>query len=307
MIPVVLSGGADGVAALDFRVSYDPTVFEPIDIVAGAAATAAQKQVTGNAPSPGEYIVVMMGLNQTTVSQGEIAQLVLRQIGHPEEGVSRLTVLDTTLATWDGTELPSEGGTRVVRTEQTADALNAGPPRKPEPGEQNNATLPDVVRDASDGQPGRRMESLMAALAVEDDGGPEAPRTRGEASGSVGDATLETPGEPGVERQGLSGVDSAAQAREELIAVLPVPGSAEAVPGTGQEAGYGQETAAGADLRGRTSTQTVEMDMENRYLHTGAAKDVKGSDSSPLLMIAGASGTLILLGLAAIVWVKFLH
>ena len=65
-IPVVLRGGDGRVAALDFRLRYDPVVFQPVSTATGPAARQSDKVVTANTAAPGEYVVVMMGLNQNT-------------------------------------------------------------------------------------------------------------------------------------------------------------------------------------------------------------------------------------------------
>lgn len=133
-LPIVLNSGSDGVAALNFRLIYDPDVFAPVSVEPGRAALGANKQVTGNMPSPGEYVVVMMGFNQTTVSAGDIARILFRQVGEAEDGFSRVTIEDTALARWDGTEMPSEGGTSVIRLNEASPETPDTPetPAKPE-------------------------------------------------------------------------------------------------------------------------------------------------------------------------------
>lgn len=304
VIPVVLSGSADGVAALDFRVQYDPQVFEPVTISTGAAAAAAQKQVTGNTPSPGDYIVVMMGLNQTTVSQGEIARLVFRQVGEAEEGVSRLTVLDTTLATWDGTELPSEGGTRVVRTDQPAD--NADEPDMPdaEPGKPELPTAGDSADGAAGQTPGRRTVRRAPVVARERRARVEASRASGEAAEMPGGARHGG----GAGTAELSAAESAAQAHEELISVLPVPGNAGQEtdgPGAGQQLGHEAETVVGAGLAESGSAQTVEQDARDKDARGGSGGAAADADSRGLLIVACVGGILVALGLAVFVRSKW--
>ena len=73
-VPIYLSGTGNEVAALNFSLSYDPAVFQPVSISPGASASAAGKLVTANLAEPGNYIVVMMGFNQTPVTNGEVAR-----------------------------------------------------------------------------------------------------------------------------------------------------------------------------------------------------------------------------------------
>ena len=131
VFPVMYRGEADEVAALDFRFSYDPAVFEPAGAETGVAALAAGKQVTSNVIEPGQVVVLMMGANRNTLGEGPVAYIAMRQVAEPEDGVTRLTVSDTTFATAEGVEIPSRGSTRAVRMGE--DEASGSP--APEPGE----------------------------------------------------------------------------------------------------------------------------------------------------------------------------
>lgn len=113
--PVNLQGNAGGVAALDFRLSYDPAVFSPVSAHSGNSAVVAQKQVSSNVTEPGEFVVVMMGFNQNEVQPGTVVQLVLEKIGEPANGQSELLIAEPTMATYEGVELESNGQASVVR------------------------------------------------------------------------------------------------------------------------------------------------------------------------------------------------
>ena len=114
-VPIVLNNGTDGVAALDFRLQYDPAVFRPVSAMAGLAAQQANKIVTANMPAEGEYIVVMMGLNQTTLETGEVARVFFERLASPEAGQSRIEIIEPTLATLEGTEIPVSANGLTVR------------------------------------------------------------------------------------------------------------------------------------------------------------------------------------------------
>jgi len=122
--PVYLQGDAEGVAALDFRLSYDPAVFSPVSAHSGASAASAQKQVSSNVASPGEFVVVMMGFNQNAVAPGEVIKIVLEKIHEPEGGQSVLRIAEPTMATVDGTAIDSRGLTRTVQFGQPKDKEN---------------------------------------------------------------------------------------------------------------------------------------------------------------------------------------
>lgn len=115
IVPVAIEGDVgDGVAALDFYFNYDPAVFEPVGVAVGQAAEAAGKQVHGNLTSPGQYRVVLLGLNQSSVTEGQVAKVVLRRVGQPETGRSELTISGSTLSSPDALPIPSSGSTRTV-------------------------------------------------------------------------------------------------------------------------------------------------------------------------------------------------
>ena len=113
-VPLLLSGGENQVAALDFHLVFDPAVFEPVAAEPGPAALRAGKMVTANAAEPGRFIVVVLGLNQTPLEDGVVAMVLLRRIGGQDGGVTTVAVQQPTLASWDGKALPSEGGDVAV-------------------------------------------------------------------------------------------------------------------------------------------------------------------------------------------------
>ncbi len=113
--PVLLQGDSEGVAALDFRLAYDPNVFTPVGAQSGQTALQAQKQVSSNIAAPGEFVVVMMGFNQNSVAPGEVVELVLEKIGEPADGSTILRIAEPTLATHVGIEVDSHGSGRTVR------------------------------------------------------------------------------------------------------------------------------------------------------------------------------------------------
>ncbi len=112
-LPITLSGGGDQVSAMDFRVEYDPAVFRPVSIAPGPMALQANKQVIGNAPAPGEYVVIMHGINRNTVGNGEVAKVVFERIDGSDVA-SRLSIASPTLSDAEGSELPVSGGGRSV-------------------------------------------------------------------------------------------------------------------------------------------------------------------------------------------------
>lgn len=127
-VPVMLTGGGD-VAALDFRLRYDPAVFEPVATAIGPAAAAANKQVAANTAAPGEHIVVVMGLNQSVMQSGEVVNVLMRRVGTPESASTRLEIGELAMSSPDGVELPSQGSGRDIPMD--------GAPEPEEPGTAN--------------------------------------------------------------------------------------------------------------------------------------------------------------------------
>lgn len=120
--PINLQGEGEGVAALDFRLAYDPAVFAPVTAQTGTSAVTAQKQVSSNVAEPGEFVVVMMGFNQNVVQPGTVVEVVLEKIGEPQSGQSELLIAEPTMATHEGVEIDSSGLARVVKFGKEAEA-----------------------------------------------------------------------------------------------------------------------------------------------------------------------------------------
>lgn len=134
-VPVVLEGDVgSGVSAMDFTLTYDPDVLEPVRVTTGAAADAADKNVQFNLIEPGRCKVVMMGLNQGVVSGGEVATVVMRRVSS-DAASAELAVVDPTLADLNATAIPSQGSTETLEF--------VGKP-------QDNDTTPDAQQDRPD-------------------------------------------------------------------------------------------------------------------------------------------------------------
>jgi hypothetical protein len=218
-IPVVLSGAADQVAALNFELSYDPAVFRPVAASSGPNALQANKIVNANMPEPGKYIVVMMGLNQETVRPGEVATLVMERVSAPEDGASDLSIDRPTLSTAQGLEIPSRGERRTI----TMDGATA---EEPEPAEET--PTPEVEPDQS-GEP-------EPAESAESPRGIPAPRVPGmlannkTATAKAGQAAATAPAHA-TARAGVPGAPSpraAIEAAAEQLADTPQLGELKA-------------------------------------------------------------------------------
>jgi len=114
--PVYLEGDVgDGVSALDFRLTYDAAVFKPVAVAAGPAATDADKRVEWNVRTPGECIVVMMGMNQTACRSGEVSRVVFQRTESARNGAYEFAVTSPTLSSLDGQPIAVEGTAESFR------------------------------------------------------------------------------------------------------------------------------------------------------------------------------------------------
>jgi hypothetical protein len=241
--PVNLQGNAEGVAALDFRLAYDPAVFSPVSAQIGTSGATAQKQVSSNVAEPGEFIVVMMGFNQNVVEPGTVVQVVLEKIGEPTNGQSELLINEPTMATYEGVEIDSSGQARVVKfgeesaedegaeeppsVEPNKDAENPESPAEaePEPGARPAGSFKFIVA-----QPTENKDKAATSIAAAGNpaGGPAAPVDS--PSGGGDDETAATTGLPAGGGSGPS-----ADTREESMVLAGKTSPLNA--GEGDEAG----------------------------------------------------------------------
>lgn len=143
-IPVVLDGDVGtGVSSVDFKFTYDPAVLEPVDTAAGAAATAAGKQVQTNTLEPGQYKVVMFGLNQTTIASGEVAQITMRKIGN--SGTTDVSVVEPNFADPNAVAIPSSGSSETLRLDANQEQDETTPDKQ----EDNSQNPQENTQDAA--------------------------------------------------------------------------------------------------------------------------------------------------------------
>ncbi len=128
-VPVFLEGQLDsGVAALDFTFRYDPAVLAPGGVRAGDVTLAAEKDIQYNMVSPGKYVVMMFGLNQTTVQNGKVVDITMRKLTADSAKETSVSVDGTTLASLEGKTIASRGSSATVKLEVT-------PPDDSDPGD----------------------------------------------------------------------------------------------------------------------------------------------------------------------------
>lgn len=284
VFPVMYRGEAGEVAALDFRIDFDPAVFQPMSAEAGAAALAAGKQVSANAVEPGQLVVLMMGANRNTVAEGPIAYVAMRQIADPEDGVTRLTVSDTTFATSEGVEVPSRGSTRAVRMGETDNAESAPEPEEDPLPPDGGREYPD---DGGDATEDTGSAPLRAGAGFDPNGDAVAPQEAGRVTESRLDAPAQGP---------LAAQDAAG-----------TPGEPETARGEGiQPFGRVTEPIAGVDA---VRSAAVATDEEHIGAHggttveqTAGSRDAAAKTADPpgwrgrwlLVMVAGVMAGAVL-------------
>jgi hypothetical protein len=111
---IFLVEDTDEVAALDFRFSYDPEIFDPAGVTAGNAALQASKQVLGRVRDPGEFGVLVMGLNSFGIQEGEVARIAFERTDTDDAAATQLAVTNITFSDGEGVEVPSEENTRSL-------------------------------------------------------------------------------------------------------------------------------------------------------------------------------------------------
>ncbi len=173
-VPVVLQGDVGaGVAAMDFRFTYDPSVLQPVGIIAGQAAAEARKTVSSNMVSPGEYVVVLFGMNQSVIQAGEVVTVAMKRVGEAASGESQIAINQTTLASLQGQEIASEGSTGTVSFTAPPTQDNGETPDPPvTPGDDpgNKPTPNPADPDVPDGSGGGTLPRFVSdSPSAEDD------------------------------------------------------------------------------------------------------------------------------------------
>jgi len=231
IVPVWLSGEVGGgVAALNFRLNYNPEYLRPLSAMAGTAAQGAGKQVFANAKD-GEYIIVMVGMNETACSTGEVARIVLQQVGDGDTSQWGLGISNPGLASPDGEVIES----RVAP----------------------QSTKPEAVK------PGKPASSQNAARVVAGKGpAAEAAQANGEpAAGAVpAAAAVVTRGAVAEQRPGLQQLAKALREADRVRAGIAGPGNEpQAEPITDPQDDRASGKAAGPELNSESKPQPMQV------------------------------------------------
>lgn len=201
VVPVVLGGDVGpGVSSLNFRLQYNPAALQPVLASVGDAAAGAEKQVLASTKQ-GEYIVVMMGMNQKTCSSGEVARIVLQQTGQAETSDWALGIANPTLSSSEGHVIESEALPYSGTSEDDDDdSANSGDGDKPPSERPGKPTTPVTGKPseqpgtAQTGQPGENIARGVTPAAGDGTIDKSAQRIAGALTGaSEVRAAIETP------------------------------------------------------------------------------------------------------------------
>ena len=294
-MPITLEiAGATGVSAMDFRVTYDPAVFEPISLRAGAAASQADKLITGNVAAPGQYVVLMFGMNQTTLSAGEIATIDFRVLDAPSTGSTEITLAGTTLSSPDALDIPSRGSRSTVpfdgdlpvtpKSEEASKETLAVEDLSAGAAESGPTAIPSLPQEREGRRPGPGASTGFGrrAGAFESDTGP----SRQPANNSIDAAPTDSSPRVGQVKDIMSKIQEA----DRLRALLPAvgrggglletsPGISDASPGSMAMASRETPDLAAAGVGGDARVSTGDNSASET---APAALGVDSSESQPV-------------------------
>lgn len=143
-LPLMLSSlPNEKVAGLQFDLAVDPEVFTVRGVDTGASVTQAGKLVSSNAVGSGRLRVIIAGLNQTAIPDGELIRLRLVPQSDADAGVYELS--------FSGVVLSDPGGKRLnADTKLGAISINAGEvPMPPTTKSKACGCAPEAGTDAS--------------------------------------------------------------------------------------------------------------------------------------------------------------
>ena len=278
--PVTLSGDVgQGVSAIDFRLRYDPAVLEPVEVGAGSAASSADKLVQSNVPKPGECVVVVMGMNQTTVNGGEVARITMKRTGKAQ-GSSAVSVARTTLAASDGKVIPSEGGERLLAFGDSTEELK--PTVTEEASKQPQAVVATGQQDAKPDAARAPVGQAVSEAALASPGLNQARSDVERKPGTVG-------AEPLRETRRVKARADSPETRQKITAAL-----ADAAKKRYERIQHAKAGSAGADAS-QGQAESEKRGVVEAGAQTGVASPVQGavaanSNTDSLQVESGDSG-----------------
>jgi len=102
-------------STVQFDIHYPPDQVQPTGVTVGSAAEAARKGASYNVVEPGVLRVIIGGINQTPIEDGDIAQVTFEPVETATGGTVNYTLRNTVVADGAGRSIISHG----VDSEQT--------------------------------------------------------------------------------------------------------------------------------------------------------------------------------------------
>jgi hypothetical protein len=104
VMPLILTnGGTPQISAVTLEISYDATKLSATQVQIGNAANGAAKTVSSSNPSAGLLRLVIYGLNQNSISNGQITLITFHILSGAATGFTPLNILNLTASNKDGT------------------------------------------------------------------------------------------------------------------------------------------------------------------------------------------------------------
>lgn len=288
IIPVLLSGNlGTGVAAMDFRVNYDPNVLRPVSADVGSAASDAGKRVMANEPAAGEYVVVMMGMNQATFSSGEVARIVMERTPGAEPNQWKLALSNPTLSGTDGSTIASSVAPYTPPSTDTDTKPTDTTPEKPDTNSPTDGTAkPGSIPTAPNME--RKTEIAAVQTRAARQGGRNAKNTADEGERALKE--LRAAAEMRDEARGEIDTPSAEHRKSAERPEETGPGNIDTTDATSANA----DKANGKNAKPRLAAiQTIESTRSNPEGRRTASDTVTGNGS------VGAAWKAIAAGIAA--------
>ena len=256
IVPIQLESDAQNrVASLNFDFEYDPAILQIVGVEPGEAASAIDKEVTGNLMEPGAYRVVMMSLQPTSLHSGEVARIVFQRTDTGADGDMDVAIARTAFSSPEATTIPSQGSEAVIRVTQTGST----PVRGTAGGQDTETASEDTVSDLASFPP--LDDELLDAPPNR--AGKPIPRTTPNTARSN---STEDPLETGGEDLFPDAMERVAQALARAQVLDDMEGSiGRQQPQNGAKAGKHSTTTSRDDVQedvtGKTKVSNLSSDM----------------------------------------------
>ncbi len=321
--PIMLEGDvAGGVSALDFRFNYDAVMFEPVSVMAGPVALEADKRVEWNVRTPGECIVVMMGMNQSLCQSGELAHVVLQRVSESGQGECRFAITRPTLSSYEGKVIAARGSSETMAFSSLAQELPQRDETNDEATGEPTATTETAAQSEERVKPPREDIEMNEGAGVVRNVLRRRPAVEASFERAGKDKDIEArPADPDViparplghvDRERLAAVDRMRDALPTPAIAAKEPSPPHEVPGTGKppeplpaNGGEGRQAASDGGLIGaadaaRNSVSAIENDRraDSRAVQASRSEEAQTPSRAPVRWgLVAIASLLVLAGL----------